>query len=73
MYLFLITLLSLIFRLNAKCVCSEGKIEDYFDDLNYVADSDYFGEIDLNVTLKNLSNSIGFLAAQGNFIIIRNI
>ena len=65
MHLFFITLLSFICTLNAKCLCSEGAIENYFDDLDYVGDSEYFGEIDFNATIKNLAKSIEYLTAQG--------
>ena len=71
MYLFFIALLSFIYPMNAKCLCSEGSIEDYFDDLNYVGDSEYFGEIDFNATVKNLAKSIEYLTAQGNFILLK--
>ena len=53
MHLFFITLLSFICTLNAKCLCSEGAIEN-------------FGEIDFNATIKNLAKSIEYLTAQGN-------
>jgi hypothetical protein len=67
MHLYFITFLTFICPFNAKYLCSEGAIENYFDDLNYVGDSEYFGEIDLNTTIKNLAKSIEFLTAQGNY------
>ena len=68
MYLFFIALLSFINRMNAKCLCSEGSIDDYFDDLSYVGDSEFYGEIDFNATVKNLAKSIEYLTAQGKLI-----